>query len=194
MVPDEGNILAGLTTDLDRSFERLMTAYWHQLYAFVLRRTANAQDAEDIVSEVFVRSYIALKGYPVERIRLLKLRSWLFKIAYHEYCRHIGKSTSPAVSLSGYLDERTLFEQEEEESQQPDMLFESAERRQELEKLVATLPERYREAVSLYYLEEFNYQEVADLLDQPIGTIKSSVHRGIRLLRKMVSTQSNEVY
>ncbi len=74
MVPDEGNILAGrLTTDLDRSFERLMTTYWHQLYAFVLRRTANAQDAEDIVSEVFVRSYIALKGYPVERIRLLKI-------------------------------------------------------------------------------------------------------------------------
>ena len=74
------------------------------------------------------------------------------------------------------------------------MLLEDAERRQELAGLVATLPDRYREAVSLYYFEEFSYQEIADLLDQPIGTIKSSVHRGIRLLRKLVSTQSNEVY
>ena len=194
MVSDESNIITGLITDLDRSFERLMTAYWHQLYAFVLRRTANAQDTEDIVSEVFVRSYIALKGYPSERVRTLNIRPWLFKIAYREYCRHIGKSASPSVSFANSMDERAIFTTGEDESQQPDVLFESIERRQELESLVAALPERYREAVSLYYFEDFSYQEIADLLDQPIGTIKSNVHRGIQLLRKAVSTQSNEVY
>ena len=193
MDSDEASLLAELTTDLEHTFEKLMTMYWHQLYAFVLRRTANSQDAEDIVSEAFIRSYLALKGYPIERIRVLKLRSWLYKITYHEYCRYIGRSLYPSASVA-YLEEEVGFEKEDDENKRPEMLLEDAERRQELEDLVATLPDRYREAVSLYYFEGFSYQEIADLLNQPIGTIKSSVHRGIRLLRKVVNTQSNEVY
>ena len=189
----DASILEELTTDLERSFEKLMTMYWHQLYAFVLRHIANSQDAEDIVSEVFVRSYLALKSYPLERIRILKLRSWLYKITYHEYCRYIGRITYPSASIA-YLEEEVGFEKEDDENKRPEMLLEDVERRQELESLVATLPDHYREAINLYYFEGFSYHEIADLLDQPIGTVKSSVHRGIRLLRKVVSTQSNEVY
>lgn len=190
---DEGDVLASLATDLDRSFEGLMAIYWHQLYAFVLRRVASTQDAEDIVMEAFVRAYIALKGYPPERVRTLKLRAWLYKITYNEYCRFISKSTRPSVPFA-LIEEGAVVEQEEDQNKQPEMHFESAERRQELKNLVAALPERYREVLSLYYFEELNYQQIADLLDQPPGTIKSSVHRGIQLLRKALSAQSHEVY
>ena len=189
----EGDLLARLSTDLDPSFERLMMTYWHQLYAFVLRRVASQQDAEDIVSEAFVRAYLALKGYPAERVRTLKLRPWLYKITYNEYCRFIGRSTHPSVPFA-LVEMGMVCEQEEDQSKQPELFFESAERRQELATLVAALPDRYREAVSLYYFEELSYQQIADLLDQPLGTIKSSVHRGIRLLRKQLSAQSNEVF
>jgi RNA polymerase sigma-70 factor, ECF subfamily len=189
----EGDLLARLSTDLDPSFERLMMTYWHQLCAFVLRRVESPQDAEDIVSEAFVRAYLALKGYPAERVRTLKLRPWLYKITYNEYCRFIGRSTHPSVPFA-LVEMGMVFEQEEDQSKQPELFFESAERRQELETLVAALPDRYREAVSLYYFEELSYQQIADLLDQPLGTIKSSVHRGIRLLRKQLSAQSNEVF
>jgi RNA polymerase sigma-70 factor, ECF subfamily len=193
MDQNEGDLLAQLATDLDHSFERLMTTYWPELYAFVLRRTANPQDADDILSEAFVRAYLALKGYPIERIRTLKLRSWLYKIAYNEYCRFIGKAMHSSVSFA-LVEEAIFVEQEEESSSQPEIFFETTERRQELERLVATLPDRYREAISLYYFEDLTYQEIADLLAQPIGTIKSSVHRGIQLLRKSLRAQSNEVY
>ena len=189
---DEGDLLARLATDLDRSFEGLMAIYWHQLYAFVLRRVESMQDAEDIVSEAFVRAYLALKGYPAERVRTLKLRPWLYKITYNEYCRFIGRSTHPSVPFA-LVEMGMVCEQEEDQRKQPELFFESAERRQELETLVAALPDRYRVAVSLYYFEELSYQQIADLLDQPLGTIKSSVHRGIRLLRKQLSAQSNEV-
>ena len=170
-----------------------MATYWPQLYVFVLRRTANPQDVDDILSEAFVRAYIALKGYPIERIRTLRLRSWLYKITYNEYCRFIGKAMHPSVSFA-LVEETTFVEQEEESNSQPEMFFENAERRQELERLVAALPDRYREAISLYYFEDLTYQEIADLLAQPLGTIKSSVHRGIQLLRKSLRAQSNEVY
>jgi RNA polymerase sigma-70 factor, ECF subfamily len=193
MDQNEVDLLARLATDLDHSFERLMTTYWPQLYAFVLRRTANPQDTDDILSEAFVRAYIALKGYPIERIRTLRLRSWLYKITYNEYCRLIGKAIYSSVSFA-LVEEATFLEPEEESSSQPEMFFETTERRQELERLVAALPDRYREAISLYYFEDLTYQEIADLLAQPLGTIKSSVHRGIQLLRKSLRAQSNEVY
>src|SRR5579863_1291889 len=191
MDQDEDSLLVQLTINIDRSFETLMTLYWPQLYAFIFRRTASQHDAEDIASEAFVRAYVALKGYPVERIRTLKLRPWLYKITYHEYCRFIGKSSESALSLA-CIEEGISIEQEEE--QQPENIFESVERRLELEGLVATLPERYREVISLYYFEELSYQEIADLLEQPIGTVKSSVHRGLRLLRMKSGAQPDQVY
>jgi len=189
----EGDLPDRLSTDLDPSFERLMLTYWHPLYAFVLRRVESQQDAEDIVSEAFVRAYLALKGYPVERVRTLKLRPWLYKITYHEYCRFISRSMPPSVPFA-LVEMGMVVEQEEDQRKRPELFFESVERRQELETLVAALPDRYREAVSLYYFEELSYQQIAAVLDQPLGTIKSSVHRGIRLLRKQLSAQSNEVF
>jgi len=191
MDQNESDLLSRLATDLDHSFEQLMATYWPQLYAFVLRRTASPQDADDILSEVFVRAYIALKGYPVERIRTLKIRPWLYKITCNEYVRFTGKAMHSQVSFS-FVEEASLLEQEEEHSSQPEMYVESTERRQELERLVAALPDRYREAINLYYFEDLSYQEIADVLAQPPGTIKSSVHRGIQVLRKAIRAQSNE--
>ena len=188
----EDNLLARLIVDVDRSFERLMLSYWHQLYTFVVRHAVRPQDAEDIVSEAFIRAYLALKSYPAERLRTLELRSWLYKITYHEYCRYLERSTDPSLPLA-HVDEAAILEVEDAHTQ-PEPYFESAERRQELAELIAALPELYREAIRLYYFEEFNYQEIADLLEQPLGTVKSNVHRGLGLLRKVLSRQSNEVF
>lgn len=190
---DENTLLARLAADLDRTFEELLVSYWPSLYAFALRRIGSLQDAEDIVSEVFVRAYIALKGYPVERIHALQLRPWLYKIAYHEYCRFAGKNTLSLVPLV-QVEERTIFAPGEGQSQQPEAFFEEMEQRQELESLVAALPEHYREVVSLFYFDELSYQEIAELLDQPLGTVKSSIHRGIHLLRKQTSARPREVH
>ena len=96
--------------------------YWHQLYAFVLRRVASQQDAEDIVSEAFVRAYLALKGYPAERVRTLKLRPWLYKITYNEYCRFIGRSTHPLVPLA-LVEMGMVCEQEEDQRKQPELFL-----------------------------------------------------------------------
>lgn len=193
MEQNEAALLARLATNLDSAFEGLMTYYWPPLLAFVLRRATSRQDAEDILAEAWVRAYLALKSYPAERVRALKLRAWLYKITYHEYCRYRGRSASQAVSWE-LLPGEVALEQAADQGQEPDRLYESTERRQLLESLVASLPDRYREAVSLYYFEEFSYQEIADLLDQPLGTIKSAIHRGIGLLRKSMDRQSNEVF
>jgi RNA polymerase sigma-70 factor (ECF subfamily) len=181
--------LALLVGDLGRYYEQLVLLYSQPLKAFVLRQTDNPQDAEDIVQEAFIRAYYALAGYPIERRRILKARPWLYKIVWNCYCTHASRLKPPSfISLDA--DEDAWLEPEYAPQEQPERAFEGVERRQELETLVATLPPRYRRAVSLYYFEDLSYQEIAEMLGQPVGTIKALVHRGIRQLRKSLGLET----
>lgn len=176
--------------DLGLFYERLVAMYWHQMKAFVLRHIDNPQDAEDIVQEAFVRAYYALEGYPIEQIRTLKVRPWLYKITWNAYCRYTGRSKLPPSGLLNPLDDALEYEGMWHE--QPEVAFEQTERREELESLVSGLPSRYRDVVSLYYFEELSHQEIADMLNQRPGTIRVALHRGIQLLRKMLATQTRK--
>ncbi len=177
-----------LAAALDRHFHQLVQSYQPQLYAFLLRQAGSSLDAEDILQEVFIRAYYALAGYPGERIQALKLRAWLFKIALNTFYSPGWKRRLLCVPLD-LSDDSALLEVEDDWREQPDVIVEDKERLRELDTLVSTLPARYREAVNLYYFEDLTYQEIAELLGQPLGTVKSNVHRGVRLLREALEMQ-----
>jgi RNA polymerase sigma-70 factor, ECF subfamily len=188
------DLLALLATDLDSYYEQLMVTYWHQLYTFVLRRVESKADAEDIVLTAFERAYYALKGFPVQRIQTLQIRPWLYKIAMSVYYKYASKSQLPAsVSLNALEEESTMLEIVDDEQEQPEMVLENWERRHELEALVDTLPNSYREMVSLFYFDDLSHQEIANILNQRVGTVRVYVHRALRLLRKTLEIQANEV-
>jgi RNA polymerase sigma-70 factor (ECF subfamily) len=189
MNPSDVQLPELLAADLDHHFHHLVQRYQPQLYAFLLRQAGSTQDAEDIVQEVLIRAYYALAGYPGERVRTLKLRAWLFKIALNTFYSPGWKSKLHCVPLD-LSDDSVLLEMQDDGSVQPDLIAEDKERLRELEALVSTLPARYREAVNLYYFEGLSYQEIAELLSQPLGTVKSNVFRGIRLLRAALETQT----
>ena len=89
----------------------------------------------------------------------------------------------PATPLD--TSENSAFlELQDAGNEQPEEAFESGERTRELIALVDTLPQHYREVVRLHYFEDLSYQEIADIFNQPAGTVRVSVHRGLRLLRK----------
>ena len=180
-----------LATNLDRYFKQLVLAYQHRLYAFALRQAGSLQDAEDIVQEAFIRAYYALGNYPPERVQALKLQPWLFKITLNVFYSRLRTARLQQVPLD--MSEESLhLEIENDRHEQPEVVLEERERMHELETLVCTLPQRYREAVNLYYFENLSYREIAKLLNQPIGTVKSSLHRGTRLLRKTLETQKSK--
>ena len=193
MDPGDSEILALLATDLRHSYEQLVSTYWYRLTAFVLRRMASPQDAEDIVQEAFVRAYYALERYPARRILELKVRPWLYKITWSVYCNYKERSKLPQLMPLELSEDSTLLELEDEWQEQPEEAFENEERRRELIALVDTLPRRYREVVSLHYFEDLSYQEIADIFNQPVGTVRVSVHRGIRLLRRTLEASRSEV-
>jgi RNA polymerase sigma-70 factor (ECF subfamily) len=167
-----------------------MLRYQQRLYAFALRQSGSPQDAQDIVQEAFIRAYHALADYPTERIRLMKLQPWLYKITLHVFYRHKSKDLLQSASLD--LSEESIhLEIEDDERMQPEQIVENKEALCELEAMISRLPEPYRIAVSCYYFDEFSYREIADLLNLPIGTIKSQVHRGTLLLRRIAEKRSN---
>src|SRR5450631_14692 len=175
---------------VDGYYEQLVAKYWQQLNSFIQRRTSNQQDAEDIVQEAFVHAYYALERYPLQQIRTLQARPWLYKITWNVYRNYMSR-TKPPLALS--LDDHEgdlLLELDDEYEERPDAIFERGERRRELESLVNELPEHYREVINLYYFDELSQQEIADLLNRPVGTIKTHVYRGLRMLRKAL--QMNE--
>lgn len=189
--PCPDDLEAALATNVDRCFECLVLTYQDRLYSFALRLTHNAQDAEEIAQDAFVRAYRALAGYPPERIATLALRPWLYQIALNVFRNRVRSRQLPVLPLDelGHNPEFDLVDQHE----RPDAALERAEREHELSALVASLPERYRLAVVLRHVEGFGYAELAEMLCQPVGTIKANVHRGTKLLRSALEQQMQEV-
>jgi RNA polymerase sigma-70 factor (ECF subfamily) len=190
MQPQSQDLPALLAADLDSHFGHFMGAYQQRLRAFALRYSGNAQDAEDIVQETFLRVHHALKNYPATRIRTLHMQQWLYKVALN-VCRNHARRAEPQAAPLDASEESPLLEIEDQ-SGGPDEEVDRREERRELERWIATLPEPYRSAVNLHYFEDLSLREVAELLNQPVGTVKANVHRGLQLLRKTLQAQANE--
>jgi RNA polymerase sigma-70 factor (ECF subfamily) len=182
-------LIAALARNLDGAFESLVRAYQHRIYAFALRLAGNPADAEEIAQDAFVRAYRALATYPSERIQALALRPWLYQIAHNVARNHARDHASVRRGAIVSLDTRDedepagRIEPEDDPGGRPEALVEAGERRRELAARLAALPARYRSAVVLRHVEGFSYVEIAELLNQPVGTVKANVHRGVRLLR-----------
>lgn len=182
-----------LARDLDGSFERLVRTYQDRLYAYARRLAHNAADAEEIAQDAFVRAYRALKTYPADRVRAMALRPWLYQITLNVARNRFRRKRHDFVSMSnGGAGEAAARSAQDDPRGRPDARFEQTRQRDDLESLVAGLPERYRSALILRYVEGLSLDEVATILKQPLGTAKSNVHRAINALRAAI-TESRRV-
>lgn len=170
-----------LAADLDGTFEALVLEFQRPVFRFAYRYCGNAQDAEEIAQDAFVRAYAALRDYEPERIAALHLSPWLLTITVN-LARNRARGRLPdlvaldgAEAIAAAADER------------PEQIGE----RRELGDLLATalleLPPRYRSAVILRYVLGYGYDEMAQVLGRSPGTVKSQVHRGVLLLRDRLS-------
>jgi RNA polymerase sigma-70 factor (ECF subfamily) len=176
---DEREIAAGLAESVDRNFERFVTAYQHRLFGFVLTLVGNAGEAEEIAQEAFVSAYRALTGYDAARRRALALRPWLFTIALNNVRNRSRRA--PALPLDDAIRDGRIAPAPAET--QPEALAESHARVAAVRRALEELSPRYRLPVILRHLQGFSYDEIGTLLDQPAGTARSNVHRGLALLR-----------
>jgi RNA polymerase sigma-70 factor (ECF subfamily) len=180
-------LTAALAADLDGTFETMVRGFGDRLYAVGLRLTGSPADAEEIAQDAFVRAYRALRGYEPARIRALALRPWLYRIAVNVARNRIRGKRPVLVSLNGAApdeDDRDAGIEPADGGEAPEATAERREQGAELAALVAGLPPRYRAAVVLRHVEGLAYAEIAEALEQPVGTVKANVHRGLRQLRE----------
>lgn len=185
------SLVDGLAGDVDGTFERLVRVFQDRLYSFAYRLCGSREDAEEVAQDAFVRAYRALKSYPPERIRALALQAWLYRITLNvaRNRRRRKRVTQVSIENGGAAGEaaRRAWDSPDDPDSRPDSRLEQGRQRADLASLVATLPERYRAAIILRYVEDLTLDEVAEVLKQPIGTTKSNVHRAVNMLREAIT-------
>jgi RNA polymerase sigma-70 factor, ECF subfamily len=170
-------------------FEDDAMQYAPQLYSAAMRMTRNPADAEDLVQETFLKAYRAYDSFEAGT----NLKAWLYRILTNSYInRYRKEKRRPTESELGdvedlYLYRRIGSEETAESSRSAedrvlDGLVES-----DIKRAVEELPENFRVAVLLADLEGFAYKEIAEILDIPIGTVMSRLHRGRKALQKSLA-------
>jgi RNA polymerase sigma-70 factor (ECF subfamily) len=165
-----------LATDLEGNFGELVAAEQDLVYGVALRALGRPAAAQDIAQEAFMRAYRALSRYSAERIEELRLRPWLARIALN-LARNELRARRPIEPLDESTDPAAAADDG------PVRLAERREDVQRWRRLLAGLPERYRLAIGLRHVDGLSYAELSELLDRPLGSVKSDVHRGVALLR-----------
>ena len=179
---DDIDLTDRLATDLDAAFETLVRGHADRLYGIALRLTGDARDAEEIAQDAFVRAHRALNGYDAERIRALRLRPWLAAIAVNlaRNRRRRAADRQPSLSLDAA---GTGTGPEAAAADAPEAIAVRRAERERWAAALACLPDRYRVPLVLRHVDDLSYDEMADALGRPEGTLRAQVHRGLALLR-----------
>jgi RNA polymerase sigma-70 factor, ECF subfamily len=180
--PDPDALLAGaLARDLDRAFEQVVIAYRVRIVTFVARMLRDDARAEDVAQDVFVRAYRALQAYPGDRRAALRLRPWLFAIA-HNVTRNAFRDAPPPSAPLEHEDGAPRAELSDPQAG-PEQLVLREEAWASVGDAIARLSPALRAAFVMRYVDDLPYDEIAQSLDQPVGTVKASAHRGLMAVR-----------
>ena len=164
------------------AFEEIVELYKNKVYQLCYRMLGNEHEAQDIAQEAFVRAYVNIKSFDVDR----KFSTWLYRIATNLSIDRIRKK-KPDYFLDAEIqgtDGLTMHSQISAEEPTPDEYIESLELQEWVQKNILSLPSKYRSVIVLKYIEELSIKEISDILDLPEGTVKTRIHRGREALRK----------
>jgi RNA polymerase sigma-70 factor, ECF subfamily len=154
-----------------------------RIYNLAYRFTARADEAEDLTQEVFLKVYRTLHLY---RSESGALETWIVRLARNHFIDHYRKYKTERVKTGPLEDHHETAVRPTVRIDTPGEVLERKETSDRVHRLLARLPDDQREAVILRDLEELSYEEIADLLEVPIGTVKSRINRGRIELARLV--------
>jgi RNA polymerase sigma-70 factor (ECF subfamily) len=169
------------------AFEEIVDRYKHRIH-WLVRRMVGSLESEDLTQEVFLRVYRAAPGFR----RGSRFSTWIYRIAHNLCLSELRKR--------GRRGEHLSLEEEGDEKihwllpEAPDNLEEQIERKdfsRNVRELVDRLPTRYRTVLTLFYVNQARYEEIAEIMNIPLGTVKTYLHRARLRLRDLVLAESD---
>lgn len=184
------------TTLSDREFEELLISTLETAYRLAYRLTSDRQDAEDLVQEAALRAFRFRRTFA----RGSSFKAWFYRIVMNQFYTSTRRRKDAPSSLDSLSDahEILMFARSAEAGLlRPDAdpadttVARMAE--DDVARALASLPDEFRTVATLYFMDDLSYQEIADILGVPIGTVRSRLHRGRQMLQKQLLRVAEEL-
>jgi RNA polymerase sigma-70 factor (ECF subfamily) len=190
--PEETAVVAQLKAGSEEAFAWLIASYHQPIYSLIARTIPAGSDAADVTQEVFVKVYRGISGFHGDA----SLRTWIYRIALHEalnqrrwWSRHRGQEVTMEAETGDSNDGQALCIKDTlvDQHESPFENVAQSEMRSRIEAALRKVPDAFRAVVVLRDLEGFAYEEIAEILNVNLGTVKSRLMRGRAHLRAQLT-------
>ncbi len=166
-----------------KAYAFLLRKYQHGAYNLCYRLVSNPEMAQDLAQESFVKVFNALKQYDSK----YRFSSWLYRVVKNHCYDYLRKSKLPQISIDDDLRDDGRPLQIPDKNVTPDQRVIRQERQRIVQQAINKLPLESRTVIVLRHLHDKTYEEMAEILDEPLGTIKARVHRARKKLTELLS-------
>jgi RNA polymerase sigma-70 factor (ECF subfamily) len=187
-VPDSDVLADVMAGDVD-AFEKIVERHKNRLYNFVCRFVGDRETAEDIVQETFLRAFRRRKDYRA----IANFSTWLFTIAGNLAKSELRRRKRWRFFSLNWDEESETGMEIPDESQRPDTVTETSLTDRQIQRAIEALPANYRKVILLRDVEGLSYQEIAEIVNRPVGTVKSRVNRARIRLQKRLRMEGRDV-
>ena len=173
------------------AFREILDRYRTPIYNLCYRMSRNPEDARDLAQEVFIKVFSLLDRFDEQ----YAFSSWLFRIATNHCIDHIRRNRLRFLSLDGATgqDGEEYELQVPAEGPEPDTVLQRKEALEKLAEVIDDLPPHYKAITMLRHDQQLSYEEIAEILQLPLGTVKARIHRARNLIQQMLKARSYDI-
>jgi RNA polymerase sigma-70 factor (ECF subfamily) len=172
-------LIAGAIGGREDRFEELVRRYQRPIIGYVFRMLGDYEASLDVSQDVFIKVYNSLARYSSE----YKFSTWLYRIAHNAAIDHLRRNSVNAQSIETENADGTYQLQIESPLPNPEQDRERSEWRTEIESVVKCLPAAYKELILLRHAQDLSYDEIAEVTQLPLGTVKNRLFRAREMMR-----------
>ena len=174
----------------EAAFAEILSRYRGAIYNLCYRMTRNPEDARDLAQEVFIKVFRLLDRFDEN----YAFSSWLFRIATNHCIDHLRRNRLRFLALDGVGSDGEEYEvQLPDPGPRPDTVLQRKEAMARLDEVIADLPPHYKAITLLRHDQQLSYEEIAEILQLPLGTVKARIHRARNLVQQMLRARSYEI-
>ena len=177
----DGELIVNAIGGREDNFEELVRRYQRPITGYVYRMLNNYDASLDVTQEVFIKVYNSLARYSSE----YKFSTWLYRIAHNAAIDYMRRNSVNQQSIEAENADGTYQLQFESPQPNPEQMRERSEWRTEIETVIKCLPTGYRELIVLRHTQDLSYDEIAEVTNLPLGTVKNRLFRAREMMREI---------